>query len=168
MTPRTSSAFSLHELLITITLISVAASFTLPALSSLKQKSQHEALRNALYTSLYNARAHAILHRRSVELCAASKNGSCSSDWQNGWQSRFLGSSQPPLDAHQSSLGTPLQWSGFSKTIRFYSNGTSTISNGRFFQCHNGSITWQLIINRQGRVRVTTASENDGQAHRCQ
>ena len=150
MTPRTSLAFSIHELLVTIALISIAASATLPALSSLKQKSQQEALRNALYTSLQNARAQAILHRRSVELCATSRNGACSNEWQNGWKSHFL------------------HWSGFSKTSRFYSNGTSTISNGRFFQCHNNSIAWQLVINRQGRVRVTTALENDGQAHRCQ
>ena len=168
MTPRTSLAFSIHELLVTIALISIAASATLPALSSLKQKSQQEALRNALYTSLQNARAQAILHRRSVELCATSRNGACSNEWQNGWKSHFLAPSQPTIDVHKASLGTPLHWSGFSKTIRFYSNGTSTISNGRFFQCHNNSIAWQLVINRQGRVRVTTASENDGQAHRCQ
>lgn len=168
MTPRANLAFSLHELLITITLISILTAIALPALSSIKQKSQHDTLRNALHTSLHNARTQAILHRRSVELCAIAKDGACSNEWQNGWQSHFLNTLQPTFDVYQGSQGAPLRWSGFSKTIRFHSNGTSTISNGRFFQCHNRSIAWQLIINRQGRVRAATMTENDALAHKCQ
>lgn len=167
MKQHTHLAFSVHELLTAIALIGISASITLPALASLKQKSEQEALRHALHASLHNARMQAILHRRSVELCATSDGAGCNNKWQDGWQSYFLNDPHHSIEIHQHRLASPLYWAGFTKTIRFHANGTSPISNGRFFQCRNGSVVWQLIINRQGRIRVGTTAENHGQAYRC-
>lgn len=160
-------AFSLIELLITIALIGICASIALPTFASLKQKSQYEILRNALHSSLQNARTQAILYRRSVEVCGAGNEGTCTNKWQNGWKSHFVDSPQSPFEMHQHHQTNPLYWAGFSKTIRFHANGTSPISNGRFFQCKDGLIIWQLVINRQGRVRTSTAVENREQSYRC-
>jgi type IV fimbrial biogenesis protein FimT len=167
MTPRKNMAFSLPELLITILLMSIMASIALPGLLSLKQKSQIETLRNTLHSSLHNARLQAVLQRRSVEMCATNLPGECSSEWHNGWQSHYLGAPQIPFEINRSGQDNTLKWAGFSKTIRFHANGTSPASNGRFFQCHNDSIAWQLIINRQGRIRLGTHKENQDQVLRC-
>ena len=42
-----------------------------------------------------------------------------------------------------------------------------TASNGRFFMCRDGAIDWQLVLNRQGRLRRSSTQENREQDHRC-
>jgi len=59
-----------------------------------------------------------------------------------------------------------LRWSGFKQSIRFRDNGSSPTGNGRFYQCHKQQVVWQLILNRQGRLRQGTPAENSS-ADQC-
>lgn len=160
-------AFTLYELLITCTLLGVLCSIAFPAFSALRLKSEQDATRNSLESAIHHARLQALIHRRGVELCAIPTANRCSTNWNNGWQSHFLGALGQPLNVQQRTSSTPVIWSGFSQSLRFQADGTSPISNGRFFQCHKGAVRWQLIINRQGRVRTANAAENQEQAYRC-
>lgn len=160
-------AFSLYELLLTLALVATGTAIALPALGTLAERNRQDSLRDNLHASLQQARAHAILHRRKVEVCASSDGVHCQTNWSGGWMMRQSGNPQPLLQRFQPPLNTTLQWAGFDKSIRFYPNGTSPTGNGRFYQCYRGSIAWQLILNRQGRVRLGTRAENSSLASKC-
>lgn len=160
-------AFSLPEVLVTLALLGTGLSIATPALSELLERNQQLALRDSLHASLQQARAQSILQRYSVEICGSSDGLRCQNDWSYGWLVRRNEGSQNPLEHIKLAPGTNLRWSGFDKTIRFHANGTSPTGNGRFYQCHNGKIRWQLIINRQGRVRHSSEAENASSVAKC-
>lgn len=167
MKQRTNLAFTLHELLTTLALICIGLSMALPAYSALKQKSEQEAVRNQLHASLNYARLQAILQRTTVELCGTANGLTCDNNWGQGWRVHLRKTPEQAMQIQQLSFTTQLRWAGFDKRIRFHTNGTSPTSNGRFFQCQSESVAWQLIINRQGRVRHASHIENLAEAYRC-
>ena len=162
------SAYSLLELLVALALLSIGTSIALPSLAALQQKGEREALRNQLHASLHHARLQALLHKTSVELCGSRDGATCGTDWSQGWRMQLLHTPDQALQIQQHRSRTPLRWAGFDSRIRFHANGTSPSSNGRFFQCKGKAMAWQLILNRQGRVRLATPLENLEEAHRCQ
>ncbi|WP_212630590.1 GspH/FimT family pseudopilin [Pseudomonas sp. KB-10] len=168
MNRRAPSAFSLLELIITLMIFSIVLSMVIPAYSILKDKSAHAALRDQLHASLNHARTHAVLHRTAVGLCGSPDGLTCRNDWSQGWRVYQLKSPEQSLLIQQLDKSSRLRWAGFDRRLRFQKNGTTPTSNGRFFQCKEGQISWQLIINRQGRVRHASLSENLAEAHRCQ
>lgn len=163
----TQSAFSLYELLLTLTLITLGTSIAIPTLGTIVEKNQQASLRENLHASLQQARSHAVLHNLKVEVCASSDGIRCHTSWSNGWMIRQSSGQQELLQRFQSQQETGLQWAGFDKKIRFHPNGTSPTGNGRFYQCSRGAVAWQLIINRQGRVRPGTQKENHSLASKC-
>jgi type IV fimbrial biogenesis protein FimT len=163
----TQSAFSLYDLLIVLALASIGASLTIPAFAALQQKNEREALRNHLHASLNHARLQAILNKTSVELCGSLDGTTCSRDWSQGWRMHFMNTPEHVVLIQQHRSSATLKWAGFDSRIRFHANGTSPSSNGRFFQCNGNDIAWQLILNRQGRVRLASHRENLEEAHRC-
>ncbi len=160
-------AFSLSELLLTLALIAIGTSIAIPALGVVVEKSQQASLRDNLHASLQQARALAILHRRKIEVCASSDGKRCQTNWSNGWIIRQSSGQQELLQRFQPPQKTSLQWAGFDKRVHFHPNGTSPTGNGRFYQCYRGTVAWQLIINRQGRVRPGTQKENKSLASKC-
>ncbi|MBD9485378.1 GspH/FimT family pseudopilin [Pseudomonas sp. PDM14] len=162
----TQQAFSLYELMIALALASIFASIALPAFSSLRLKNDQDVLRNSLHASLNHARAQAILRNTRVDFCPLTNTLKCGNDWRLGWMSR-IADSQEMLEAVQQPSLNALLWAGFEGKIRFHSNGTSPTGNGRFYQCHNGSVSWQLVLNRQGRVRNGTRAENQSLSKKC-
>lgn len=167
MHPNTQQAFSLIELLVVVVLLGLMSLIALPAFTSLLLHTQEETKRHELHAALNHARMQAILNRRVVELCPFGIAGTCAQDWNNGWQSHFIDSPQTALTRHQPKQSLTLHWTGFSKSIRFNPNGTSPLSNGRFIQCRAQKVSWQLVINRQGRIRVASSEENHDQRQRC-
>ncbi|WP_119694671.1 GspH/FimT family pseudopilin [Ectopseudomonas oleovorans] len=161
-------AFTLYELLIALAVMSIGMTMALPALSSLKQHSEREALRNHLHASIDHARLQAVLNKTTVELCGSRDGLNCSRDWSRGWRIQLYHSPAHTLLVQKNRTSQPLQWAGFDQRIRFYANGTSPSSNGRFFQCRNSTVAWQLILNRQGRARIARADENLAEGHRCE
>ncbi|WP_373389196.1 GspH/FimT family pseudopilin [Pseudomonas alcaligenes] len=160
-------AFSLLETILTISLLSLAIALATPNLVSLINKNRQDSLRETLLTSLHQGRAVAILNRQKVEICASTDGLSCVTDWRKGWMTRRSGDTPTLLHRFQTKPDTHLEWTGFGKTILFHPNGTTPASNGRFYQCAEGKIAWQLILNRQGRVRQATRAENLQASSRC-
>ncbi|CAM2940116.1 Tfp pilus assembly protein FimT-like protein [Ectopseudomonas mendocina] len=163
----TQSAFSLYDLLIVLALASVGISVAVPSLAALQQKSERDTLRNHLHVSLNHARLQAILNNTSVELCGSIDGATCSQDWSQGWRMHVMNTPEHVVLIQQHRGSATLKWAGFDSRIRFHSNGTSPSSNGRFFQCKGNDIAWQLILNRQGRVRLASPQEDLAEAHRC-
>lgn len=158
--------FTLLELMIILALVLLTCSIAIPSFNELIAHNRQQALLDQVRQAVQSARSAAILQRQTVELCGTTNHIDCSGDWANGWLIR-LQKNQQPLHTTQLTESDPLRWRGFSSAIRFHSNGTSSASNGRFYQCYEQRIAWQLILNRQGRLRQAKAAENKEMDQLC-
>lgn len=150
-------AFSLVELLVVVIVITVLLSLAIPSFAKLMQNNKDEVLRNLLVAQINQARISAITHNRQHLLCGSSDGISCNGDWSRYWLIMAMG--EKPSLLHQQVAPAPnVCWTGFGgNSIRFHPNGSSPISNGRFSICRTNGPHWQLILNRQGRVRQSMA-----------
>ena len=162
------NAFTLPELLIVIVLLSVLTSTALPSFAQFIEHNQQQAVFYQLRSAIHEARTRAVQERRRIELCASSDGKTCQGQWSEGWIIRGTASRELLSVNSQKPGSNPVRWSGFSTTIKFLPNGTSPLSNGRFYQCRKGKPAWQIIISRQGRARVATAADNGAESARCQ
>lgn len=158
--------FTLVELLITVALLAILANIAIPAFEGLVNRNRQQALLEQAESILNNARADAVLKRRTVEICGSSDGQTCSANWASGWLVQTL--DDQVLQITQLTDQNDLRWEGFKRSIRFRDNGSSPTGNGRFYQCDDEKVAWQLILNRQGRLRRGTPSENTAKADLCQ
>ncbi len=162
-----NQGFTLIELLITLSILTIVISIAVPAMADLIARNRQQVLLNQVQDAIQKARAKAVLHRQTIVLCGTRDTTSCISDWRNGWLTQSETTGQV-LAVTQLPAADELRWSGFGdQRIRFYDNGTSPWSNGRFYQCYKQRIAWQLILSRQGRLRQGTAADNASKASLC-
>lgn len=162
--PNKDQGFTLVELLITLALLAIVANIAVPAFDGLITRNRQQALMEQVEGILVNARADAVLKRRTIEVCGSSDGETCSASWASGWLVRTLDGRI--LQLTQLPSHDELRRSGFQQSIRFRDNGSSPTGNGRFYQCQDQRVAWQLILNRQGRLRQGTPAEN-GDADLC-
>ncbi|GLK87589.1 GspH/FimT family pseudopilin [Pseudomonas turukhanskensis] len=163
MAPRLSHGLTLPELLITLCLLAIIVSIAMPSLDRHVHSNRQETQRHSLLSHLKTARSEAITGNHRVELCGSSNGQQCDHRWSEGWlmrnpitQTVLRFSPQPGRDQ--------LRWTGAgqaNQTIVFQANGTMISSNGRFVLCSaERRVAWQLVINRQGRIRQSTGLES--------
>lgn len=164
--PNKDQGFTLVELLITVSLLAIIYSIAVPALGNLIAYNRQQALLMQVQAAVQKARAKAVIQRRMIVLCGISDAVTCSLDWSRGWLTVAEGT-QEILNVTEISLADELRWSGFGdQRVLFIENGT-TRNNGRFYQCYKQRIAWQLILNRQGRLKLGTAADNASKASLC-
>ncbi|TBU78775.1 GspH/FimT family protein [Phytopseudomonas daroniae] len=152
-------AFSLVELLVVLSLLGILLTFAVPTFGKLLQDNRDEALRNLLRSQLQHTRAQAVMTNRQYWLCGSSDGTTCNGDWASHW----LITTPPHVhQLQQLPADNGLCWRGFTRNIRFHPNGTTPVSNGRFSLCRDGKTIWALTINRQGRVRDSSAETHQG------
>ncbi len=162
-----NQGFTLIELIVTSSILAIIFSIAVPAMADLIARSRQQALLNQVQDAIQKARAKAVLDRQMVVVCGTSDKTNCSSDWRNGWLTRAEPTGRI-LAVTQLPAAGELRWIGFGdQRIRFYENGTSPWSNGRFYQCYKQRIAWQLILSRQGRLRQGTAADNASKVSLC-
>ncbi len=160
-------AFTLVEMFIVLAILAIVAQMAVPALQDFLERNQQQALYHQVARAVNQARAHAVTHRVQVELCGSRDGINCHSDWSHGWLVREVNQNQAVAVTQLKSDRRRLHWHGFQAKIQFHSNGISPTGNGRFYSCYKQAISWQLILNRQGRLRSASASENNAEAARC-
>lgn len=154
-----SRAFSLIELLTTLTLITLLASIALPSLAGLIERNRIYSLRDQLHAQIQHARASSVLHNRDVEVCGSSDGLHCDAQWQKGWLLHFVDTEQV-ISQQRLTDRDHIMWSGATNRIRFHNNGTSPLGNGRLYICDRQQVVaLQIVINRQGRLRQATGLE---------
>ncbi|MCQ4224447.1 GspH/FimT family pseudopilin [Stutzerimonas stutzeri] len=159
----TNTGMSLAELLIIVSIVSVASSIALPAFFEFLQHNRLEALVDQLQRQVALARETSVANHHDIELCGTADGAVCEKTWDRGWMIRspLTGAvlSYYPIEGQQQ-----LRWAGTSNAIRFQTNGTTKFGNGRFFICdHQGEVAWQLVLNRQGRVKRIRGLEKNQQ-----
>ncbi|MGY4534690.1 type IV fimbrial biogenesis protein FimT [Pseudomonas sp. TE3786] len=160
---RPHHGFTLPELLITLALLLMACGIALPNLNQYLHHKRQEDLRHSLQSHLKAARGEAIALMQRVELCGSSNGLQCDQAWAKGWLIRDP-SSQRKLRYSRQQGQQQLRWAGAgatSQSVIYQANGSTVASNGRFLLCDaEGQVAWQLVINRQGRVRHVQGLES--------
>jgi len=160
---RTNTGMSLAELLIIVCLLCIASSIALPAFSQFLQRNKLEALVDQLHGQIAHARALSVATHRDVEICGTVDGATCTSTWKSGWIVRSP-ANDTVFSHHRIGEQERLRWAGLSKQIRFHSNGTTTLGNGRFYLCdRQDELQWQLVLNRQGRIKRVRGLEKNQQ-----
>src|SRR5690606_21399249 len=145
-----------------LAVLAIFANIAVPAFDGLITRNRQQALMEQVAAVLNNARAEAILQRRTIEVGGSSEGKTCSASWANGWLVRAPDGrvmQHVQLPSHDD-----LGWRGFEECVRVHNGGSSAVSNGRCFQCHEQTVAWQLVLNRQGRLRQGSPAENTEKA----
>jgi prepilin-type N-terminal cleavage/methylation domain-containing protein len=111
----TSHGFTVVELLVCLTLLSVISSFAIPAWQRLQERSRVEAARDQLINDLQNVRVRALQRGETLQLSRlrdCTWGTTADNDWSCGWQ-LLVKANQTVLITSQ--LQTPLQVT-FAKT----------------------------------------------------
>lgn len=146
-------AFTLIELLVVTGVVVVLLSLAIPSFQKLIQSNKDEALRNLLVSQINQTRTKAITKNKRHSLCGSSDGVTCDGDWGGYWLLLGAGDENQLL-RQQKAPAQNVCWTGFiGENLRFEPNGTSPTSNGRFSICRADGQHWQLVINRQGRLR---------------
>ena len=171
MQTRTQWGLTLIEMLVFMAILAIILQVALPAWQDFIMKNRSQALQHSIERAVQLSRSQAVISKTNVELCGSQDQHTCSNDWSDGWVIRVQSlNGQPGQPSHVHTLDRrhlQLQWAGFRPKIVFNANGYSSSSNGLFFVCRDVKIDWQLILNRQGRLRRGQLQENRDHAHRC-
>ncbi|WP_208537836.1 GspH/FimT family protein, partial [Pseudomonas aeruginosa] len=98
-------------------------------------------------------------------LCPSTDGRHCGSDWGEGWLLAEDGGERL-LVGRALAKKERLRWNR-SNRLRFLPSGQLNIHNGRFLLCGRHTVAWQLILNRQGRLRTASARENREKRELC-
>lgn len=158
----TSGGLTLPELLITLCLLAILAALAAPNLDDYLHSNRQQNMRHSLLSHLKATRTEAFTRMRRVELCGSSNGQHCDHRWSHGWLMRDPAT--PALLGYSRQQGRDtLRWIGAgqaNQSIVYLANGATASSNGRFVLCSvEGRVAWQLVINRQGRVRQSIGLE---------
>lgn len=168
MLTKYQAGLTLAELLIVVALLAILAQLGVPAWQEFIAKTRSQTLKHSLERSIHQARATAVTRRIRTQLCGRSAANECHADWSSGWLILEVSPDALPVQVTElAGAGPKLQWAGFQKSIVFHPTGLSSTGNGRFFVCRKQKIDWQLVLNRQGRLRRASEQENRQEDHRC-
>ncbi|MEM6484172.1 MAG: GspH/FimT family protein [Pseudomonadota bacterium] len=171
-----SRAFTLIELLITVSVVSIALGLTGPSLAGLAANMRSYAALQGIVSTLSLARQEAMLRRQQVTVCAVAPDGSCSRDWRSEHEiTVFIDSDKdgkPGIgelilrQTRWSLRDSELSWraSLARRYLRFEATG-GTWQNGTLYYCPaSGDIRHarSLVISHSGRAYLPGDSNGDG------
>ena len=155
--------FTLLELLITMTLISLVMAIGIPSMRDFIKNDRLVTQINTLVGQLAYARSEAVTRHVPVVICASDNLTSCSStNWAEGWilfvdadsSSDFSAGDEMLRQKQPLSGGTTLTSSAGSVVI-YDSRGFAPNSGGSFSLCDDRGVTHlkSISISNTGRVR---------------
>lgn len=145
-------AFSLIDLLCSLTLLSILLAIAIPNTQLLIKHHEELSVREMLTAYLNDTRARAIISRRGHTICGSSDGSTCDGDWASSWL--VIAADGELLQRYLLTRPADLCWRGARDSIEFHPNGTTLLGNGRFSLCRSDGVAWQLVLNRQGRLRL--------------
>lgn len=170
--PSPQSAFTVLELLVTLTIAAILLTSGVPAFQSFSQNQQIKAAVSSLHNDLLMARSEAVHRNMQVVACPGDPLSGCngSNDWTGGWIV-FVDSSGDRQ--HQDIERIVRHGQGFERLnvtgstgrsdIRFYPNGSTPGSNGSIAFCGGAGPPGarRLVISNLGRIRRDLYPEID-------
>jgi type IV fimbrial biogenesis protein FimT len=89
MNKRTQSAFTLYELMVTLTIAGIVLMVGIPSMGEFRQNSRMVSTANDLHSSFYLARSEAARAKTFITICASADSmddpPSCGGEFEDGW-----------------------------------------------------------------------------------
>jgi len=154
-----NSAFTLIELVVTLTIIGILLAIVAPNMGTFVVSNRLTTQANEFIADINLARSEAIKQGGNIGICASSNGSSCTGSWQNGWIV-YVASSSSVLRTHESLSGNNTL-SGPQTNVVFDRAGllTNSAAAGNYTLC-NSQNGMSRIINVQVTGRPSLSSGN--------
>ncbi|MBL4772467.1 MAG: GspH/FimT family pseudopilin [Alcanivoracaceae bacterium] len=162
---KNTQGYTIMELMITLTIITILMSYALPSIHQLKLNTFMSSERNRLTLSLNLARSHAITKQIQVIICPSISGNDCDnkSNWYQGWiifedsnRNRTL-DDEDILLRHEDAMRNEIiaTSSIHRQKIRYNSMGFSPGTNVSINFCdeRGKDFAQSIIINNAGRIK---------------
>lgn len=163
-------AYSLLELLTTISLIALLAGIVSPSLAALFQQNRQTDSINQMHAYLNYAREKAISSRSVISLCAGNDVCSGTQIWQGSMLVFQDSNRNGKLDQGETLLKVAAIdaqhrwiWTNFRQKnhMAFKSNGTTDSLNGTFTLCDSTQAIQSIVINITGRAKLEIPADSE-------
>ena len=158
-----NSGFTLLELIVTLTIVSLVMAIGVPSLRDFIKNDRLSTQINTLVGHLALARSEAVKRHQPVVVCASSNQASCqSNDWKDGWivfadvdASADVSAGDEILRVQQSLDGDSTLNSTAGAIVIYDARGFAPNSAGSFSLCDDRGATHlkSITISNTGRVR---------------
>lgn len=167
-------AFSLHEALVTLAVVSTVITIAVPSFQQFISNQRITGAINSLITALHLARSEAIKRGDDAVLCPSTDGRACinrGSDWQDGYvlyidrnNNRDIDGDEPVIQIFGTNPGLRLINTSSHDHVRYKSNGMASFTNATFIVCdiHGRSIPKAVVIANSGRVRTASRMPGGG------
>ena len=166
---RKPDGFTLIEVMVTLSVLSLLLAVGLPAFAGLLQNQRAASALAALVSQMSHARLAAVKHRRPTVLCPSTDGASCATggDWSQGWM-MFVdrdGTRRPSqasdvlqYDPLPRSEHLRIRSSSGRNHLRYLPDGRSAGSNLTIHVCgSDGMRLGAVVVNNAGRPRTERA-----------
>ncbi len=167
--------YTLIELIITLSIMSILLSFALPGFANMLRTVQSDTVINSVVNAYQLARSTAISQRKPVVFCAKADARTCGTDWTLGAMvfadlnnnriqdddERVLVDIAPPPTGSHLSMKAALG----KQYLRFMDNGMLENTAGSMVYCPPNATdrdARNIIFTRNGRVRFGSDKNHDG------
>lgn len=172
---QTNRGVTLVELIICLAIVSIILSATASSFSSIRESGRGTAALNWILGSVVYARQAAIVRNQMVTLCPGPKSNGCGGKWHDQLIVFTDANGNRKIDGADEILeifrypapGSTLKWRAFQNKqyLQMTAEGFTNYQNGNFVYCPaSGDVRQakQLVINIQGRARVSSDIDGDG------
>lgn len=166
-------AFTLIELLIAISIVSILFGYGLPSFNQMLERKKVSINVERLVQTIQLSRHTAITKNTKVTLCPINNSLQCTSDWSNGYMSfvdiqgdREFNDNDTLLYQHFSQdEKSTLSWRafGYRRSLQWLETGITNHQNGSFVFCYNNKseLSRGVYMTKSGRVRTSKDTNGD-------
>lgn len=173
---RDDGGFTLYELLLTVTLVGILATVSIPAFSTMLARNRQVTELNSLFHAIHLARKESIRRRQVMTVCASADGQSCraDTDWSTGWI--LFNNTDRDSPAQVDPGESVVRSHAVDASIRITANRRAFTLRATYRRATNGTLVVcdreervsprALVISYTGRPRVAT-ERADGTAYSC-
>ncbi len=179
-------AFTLIEASLTLFIIGILITLSLPMLKSFIERTDDELMQSQLLRAIALARLETGIRHMPVTLCKSKDRKHCTGDWKDGWIV-FVDPNEEGVVYRTDQILTVMQttarygklyWRSFPvyrDYLLFLPNRVMSSNNGTFWYCRYSTLApaWAIVMNKFGRVRTVYPDshgeirDNQGKFLRC-
>ena len=170
---QSQSAFTLMEMLVTITIITILLAVSLPSMNSLTTRAKEEILLSQIHNAISFAQQEAQVRHIAVAVCGSRDNVTCSQEWNTGllvfmdeYDDGVIHDREQILSVVQFKLPHGnIYWRSYP-FYHHYAVFTPAVlmpsNNGTFWHCHTNSHSplWAIMLGKSGNARIAYPDVN--------